>query len=91
MSLPITVYGATHCEDTHRTRHHLQSLQIPFQEVNIDHAPEAERFVIFINNGGRSTPTVVFGDGKLKTVLTEPSNAELEEALVGAGYSLPSA
>jgi mycoredoxin len=50
-----------------------------------DHKP-AERFVKFINGGDRSTPTIVFGGGKQKMVLTEPTINQLDEALRWAGY-----
>ncbi len=78
MSLPLTVYGSTGCDDTERTCQHLRARGIPFRELNIDHDPEAERFVIFINNGYRSTPTVVVGEGKRKLILTEPTNDEID-------------
>ncbi len=81
MFLPIVMYGSTTCDDTERSRGHLQARGIPFREVNINYDPEAERFVIFINGGYRSTPTLVIGEGKLKTILTEPTNAELDEVL----------
>lgn len=81
MSLPLTLYGATDCDDTERTRAHLRKYDVPFREVNIDHDTEAERFVIFINGGFRSTPTLVIGEGKLKIILTEPTNAELDNVL----------
>lgn len=90
MALPLTLYGATDCDDTERTRDHLHRLGIPFTEVNIDVDREAERFVIFINRGYRSTPTLVFGEGKRKIVLTEPTNEELEQVLLEAGYVLGS-
>lgn len=77
----IFLYGAADCDDTQRTRAHLHARQIPFQEVSIDEDPEAERFVIFINKGFRSTPTLVFGEGKRKVILTEPSNEELDAEL----------
>lgn len=79
MSLPITMYGATDCEDTAHVFARLTALGIPFRYVNIDHDPEAERFVIFINNGFRSTPTLVIGEGKWKTVVTEPTDEHIEE------------
>lgn len=85
MPLSLTLYGATDCDDTERTRRYLHELGIPFREVNIDHDPAAERFVIFINGGYRSTPTLVLGAGKHKTILTEPTNAELDKALIHAG------
>lgn len=81
MSLSLTLYGATDCDDTERTRLWLEEHSMPFREVNIDHDAEAERFVIFINRGYRSTPTLVFGDGKRKLVLTEPTDEELAAVL----------
>lgn len=86
MPLPLTLYGATDCEDTEHVRNRLLAAHIPFREVNIDHAPEAERFVQFINHGNRSTPTLVFGEGKYKIILTEPTDAELDHVLIQAGY-----
>ncbi len=87
MAEQITLYGATHCDDSERTRKHLKAAGIPFREVNIDHDPDAERFVIFINRGNRSTPTVVIGDGQIKVVVTEPSNEDLDGLLADAGHT----
>lgn len=78
MSVPITMYGATDCEDTAHVSARLTALGLPFRYVNIDHDPEAERFVIFINGGFRSTPTLVIGEGKWKTVVTEPTDAQID-------------
>lgn len=89
MPLPLALYGATDCDDTERTRTWLHKLGVPFHEVNIDHDPEAEQFVILINRGYRSTPTLVFGEGKLKIIATEPTDEELGLALMRAGYSIP--
>jgi glutaredoxin len=83
MSLPITVYGATHCEDTAATRLHLRSRGIDYEYVNIDHDPAAEQFVVFVNRGHRSTPTVVVGDGRSKLIMTEPTDSELDDLLAG--------
>lgn len=81
MSLSLTVYGSTDCDDTEHTRERLRACGVPFREVNIDHDPEAERFVLFINGGYRSTPTLVLGEGKRKLILTEPSDQELDATL----------
>lgn len=59
-----------------------------FQEVNIDQDDEAERFVIFINRGYRSTPTLVFGEGKFKIIAIEPTDGDLDQVLIRAGYSI---
>ena len=78
MSLPITVYGAADCDDTESLRAHLKAVGIPFREVVIDHDGDAEQFVTFINNGFRSTPTVVIGQGKQKLILTEPTPTQFD-------------
>lgn len=83
MPLPIILFGAADCDDTKRTREHLIALNVPFREVNIDRDADAERFVMFINDGYRSTPTLVSGEGKRKLILTEPTNEELDKALTG--------
>jgi len=84
-TLPLTLYGGDDCDDTERTRGRLLALGAPFREVILEHDPAAERFVMFINGGFRSTPTLVFGEGKFKLILTEPTDEELEEALGWAG------
>jgi mycoredoxin len=84
--MPITLYGATDCDDTQNTVAALQQLGIPFHLVNIDHDHEAERFVIFVNKGFRSTPTLVFEAARRKIILTEPDAVELNAALAEAGY-----
>lgn len=88
MPLPLTLYGATDCDDTERTRARLRALGVPFDEINIDHDPAAEQFVIFINRGYRSTPTLVLDGGKIKMIATEPTADELDRLLAQAGYSL---
>ena len=87
MPLPITMYGATYCDDTQRTRSFFQQESVPFEDINIDHDAEAEQFVKFINRGHRSTPTLVIGEGRRKLIWTEPSNQELAALIVSAGYA----
>lgn len=73
----IVMYGAADCDDTARTRAHLHAHAIAFEYINIDEHADAEQFVIFINNGFRSTPTLVIGEGKRRIILTEPADDEL--------------
>ena len=86
---PLTLYGGDDCDDTERVTGLLRAWGVPFREVILEHDPDAERFVLFINNGFRSTPTLVFGDGRHKTILTEPTDEELAAAVGRAGYTLP--
>ncbi len=88
--LSLTLYGATDCDDTQRTRQRLHELGLPFHEVNIDQDEEAEHFVRFINCGFRSTPTLVFGQGRFKIIATEPSDQELDQLLIQSGNLMPS-
>lgn len=74
---PIEVYGTDWCDDTHRTRNHLDALGMPYQYINIDEQPGAATWVKQQNDGKQKTPTV-----KLQgLVLSEPSDAELDAAL----------
>lgn len=84
----LTMYGATTCDDTERTRGWLAAWGVPFREVNIDHDADADALVRVLNQGFRSTPTLVFGTGKRKLVLTEPTEQELRAVLVELGALL---
>lgn len=84
---PITIYGATDCDDTERTRNLLLEWGVPFREVDIDQDSNAERFVTIINNGFRSTPTLVIGEGNPKAIWTEPTDTEVEQIVKDAGYT----
>lgn len=78
---PLTLYGRPDCDDTDRVRLWLQERGVAFREVNIDEDAAANQFVLVVNGGFRSTPTLVFGAGRRKLVLTEPTDEELEAAL----------
>lgn len=80
-TVPVVMYGATGCEDTARSRDYLTARGVPFREVNIDHDPDGERFVIVANEGARWTPTLIIGSGRDRRLLTEPTDAELGEVL----------
>ena len=86
--IPITLYGGADCDDTEHVVGRLHEWGIPFRAVILENDPEAERFVIFINSGFRSTPTLAFGDGRHKSILTESTDEELVEALARAGHTL---
>lgn len=87
--LPLTLYGGDDCDDTEHVAGRLDALGIAYRLVIIEHDPAAEQFVVFINNGYRSTPTLVFGDGNYKLVLTEPTDEQLARVLREAGHATP--
>jgi glutaredoxin-like protein len=74
----IIVYGTDWCFDCLRTRRFLNQHQVPYEWVNIDKDQEGEQFVLKVNQGMRSVPTILFPDG---TKLVEPSNSELAQQL----------
>ena len=74
----ITVYGASWCGDSRRTRAQLERLGVPYDYVDIDDDKAAEAWITQQNGGKRVTPTVDLGGGE---ILIEPTNAEMEQAL----------
>jgi glutaredoxin len=83
MNSTITVYGAAWCGDTRRTRRQLDGLNVPYQYVDIDDDPAAEVWITQQNGGKRLTPTVDLGGG---TILFEPTDAQMEQALREKGF-----
>ena len=51
---------------------------ISFTEVDIEHDPAAAKFVMRVNGGNQTVPTVKFADG---TALTNPSLKEVKAKL----------
>jgi len=70
----IKVYGTTWCGDTRRAKQFLTDHQIDYEWIDIDADKTGEEYVMSVNNGNRSVPTILFPDG---SVLVEPSSFEL--------------
>ena len=74
----IKFYGTSWCPTSRRAKKFLIKEGIEFEWFNIDEDPTARAYVIAVNNGNRSVPTIVFPDGE---ILVEPSNQELSKKL----------
>jgi glutaredoxin-like protein len=74
----IRMYGTAWCGDCFRARQIFKSHDIAYDYIDINADPEGARIVERLNNGNRSVPTIIFPDG---TVLVEPSNAQLVDAI----------
>jgi glutaredoxin-like protein len=74
----IVIYGVFWCPDCLRARKFFDAHGITYQWVNIDRDAHAEAFVLTVNNGMRSVPTICFEDG---SILVEPSNRQLAKKL----------
>lgn len=84
----IHVYATPFCGDTRRARRVLDEMAILYEFVDFRQDQAAARYVEQVNNGYRSSPTIVFPDGD---ILVEPSDRFLQaklEQLQAAGYDL---
>ncbi len=77
----IKVYGADWCSMTKNTLAHLKALNLRFEYINIDQDREGAKWVAAQNNGREKKPTLDI-DG---TVISEPSNEELDKVLEKQG------
>jgi mycoredoxin len=67
---PLTMYTTTWCAFCRRLKSQLAIEGIEITEVNIEENPAAADFVMSVNGGFQTVPTVVFPDG---SALTNPS------------------
>ena len=66
----IVMYATEYCSDCLRAKSFFEKNEIQHLRVGLEGDDEATRFVIQINNGYRSVPTIIFPDG---SILVEPS------------------
>ena len=74
----IVMYTTEYCSDCHRAKAFFEANNIKYLRVGLEGNEEATEFIMKVNNGYRSVPTIIFPDG---SVLVEPSNKELHEKL----------
>ena len=72
----IVMYATEYCPDCHRAKAFFEANGIQYVKVGLEGNEEATQFVMKLNNGNRSVPTIVFPDG---SILVEPSWSELKE------------
>ena len=70
----IKMYATTWCGDCRMAKRWFDAHGIPYEYINIEEDDAAADYVIQVNRGKRSVPTIVFPDG---SVLVEPSPREL--------------
>jgi mycoredoxin len=78
MTQPLTMYTTTWCAFCKRLKRQLAADGIEMAEVDIEQDPAAAEFVMSVNGGFQTVPTVVFPDG---SALTNPSAAAVKERL----------
>lgn len=72
----IVMYATKYCPDCLRAKRFFKANNIPYLQIDPEDNPQATEFVMKVNNGNRSVPTIIFPDG---SVLVEPSWEELTQ------------
>ena len=74
----LTMYSTTWCGYCYRLRTQLDREGIGYTLVDIEQDPAAAEYVMTVNGGNQTVPTVKFPDG---TALTNPSLKQVKERL----------
>jgi len=74
----LTMYSTPWCGYCRRLKSQLGREGIAFAEVDIEADPAAADYVMSVNGGNQTVPTVVFADG---TALTNPTIAQIKSQL----------
>lgn len=70
----IKMYATSWCGDCRMAKRWLDGHGITYDYINIEQDDDAAAYVIKVNGGRSSVPTIVFPDG---SILVEPSAREL--------------
>jgi mycoredoxin len=74
----LIMYSTSWCGYCHRLKSQLDREGITYDVVDIERNPEAARYVMSVNRGNQTVPTVQFQDG---TALTNPSIVQVKQHL----------
>ena len=74
----VKMFSTTWCGYCRVLKKALDREGIAYTEVNIEQAPEAAEFVMKVNGGNQTVPTLLFPDG---SAATNPSLAEVKTRL----------
>jgi mycoredoxin len=79
----ITMYSTPWCGYCRQLKSQLKREGIDFVEVDIEQVPEAAEYVMSVNGGNQTVPTVVVlpASGAEKVAMTNPSLAQVKAAL----------
>ncbi|GAB4046902.1 mycoredoxin [Catellatospora paridis] len=74
----LTMYSTTWCGYCHRLRSQLDREGITYTVIDIEQDPNAADFVMSVNGGNQTVPTLRFADG---SALTNPSIIQVKAHL----------
>jgi len=72
------MYTTESCSDCYRAKAFFEANNIEYLRIALEGNVEATEFVMQVNNGLRSVPTIVFPDG---SILVEPTWEELKQKI----------
>jgi mycoredoxin len=75
---PVVMYTTQWCAFCRRLKSQLAREGIEITEVDIENDPDAADYVMKVNGGFQTVPTLVFPDG---SALTNPTPAQVREHL----------
>lgn len=81
----LVVFSTTWCSDCVATKRALDARAIPYREIDVDQDASAEAFVLSVNGGRRSVPTLAM-HGRVAN-LSRFSPRKFDEALQHLGVS----
>ena len=82
--MALTVYSTTWCGPCKRLKSQLTREGISFKDIDIERDPSAAEFVMSVNNGNQTVPTVVIDTPDGRVVRTNPSVMEVKLLLESA-------
>jgi mycoredoxin len=74
----LTMYSTPWCGYCYRLKSQLDREGIAYEVIDIEQDPAAADFVMSVNGGNQTVPTIRFGDG---SALTNPSIVQVKERL----------
>ncbi len=74
----VTMFTTTWCGYCRRLKSQMEHEGIGFTEVDIEREPGTAEFVMSVNGGNQTVPTLLFADG---SAATNPSLAEVRDRL----------
>lgn len=80
MTQPLTMYTTPWCGYCRRLKSQLAREGIEITEVDIEREPDAAEYVMSVNGGFQTVPTVLFPDG---STLTNPSVRAVRQRMEG--------
>jgi mycoredoxin len=74
----VVMYSTPWCGYCKRLAAQMTRAGVPYTVIDIEQDPKSAEFVMSVNGGNQTVPTVVFPDG---SALTNPSLAEVQQRL----------